>query len=915
MRLFALVSLLFCFTLGFAQDVQLEDVGFPTNCSASPDPIVIEQSDHTKLTIVGKGNMINHRTESIDGYTIILNNQGVYEYAKLENGVLKASGIKANDPAERNTFETSYLSGISPSLTEAPNPLKSSILDQVRRQILNKTYPTTGTINVLALLIDFRNLKARYTKTDFDSLLNGLNYNNGRGSFKTYYTNASKGQLTINVDLVGWITIDSNYIHFANDSGSARAANLVRMAVDTAEMLGVNFSKYDNDNDGNVDGIMAIHSGPGAEVGSRTQYIWSHRWVLRGGTLGRVRYDGVWIDDYMINPEIYSGTAISGIGVMCHEFGHNLGLPDLYDTDDSNGKSQGIGEWGIMGSGSWLGGGQQPGGFCAWSRVENGWDTPMLLTVDSDFGNYSLKAASNNKDEVFRINTPVSSEYFLLENRQKVGVDAALPGTGMAIWHINTLKTNAPGNQVNGDVNLKGVDLEEADGLDDLDKARNRGDNGDLYPGLTNNRTFNDNTYPHSNTYNSNPTGIKIKNITQNGQVITFDFGECKPDTLTADSGLFSDYSGIGKYQNNQSCSWLIQPTKEAKSITLSFLAFKTESNNDVVTIYDGKDDTAPILARYSGQNIPANVTSTTGEMYIEFKTNGSVIDSGWTAKYVTNQLVDSLTISQDTIYLTDSVNSTALFSILSNSSWDIQYASSSWLTINPMNGKRNTQVEAKAIQNNTKTMRGVMVYAKTVNRGVTDSVMVIQDGIKLNLEATPDSIVIGGEKDDFALLNITSNVPQWNITTDVNWLSITPNSGSLDDIVILTVTEDNITKGTRLATVRVSADIVGERIVKVYQKPLNTVGLAGNELESNFSIYPNPTTSKVTIKLAPDINSSKVEITLFNVVGAELPVIFNNLSSQMTTLDLSGFPAGIYFLVIDYEGKRMSKKISLIEE
>lgn len=182
MRAITIISFFLFFVHAIGQETYLEeellpDVGYPTNCIASPDPIVIDQPDNTQLTIVGKGTMINYRTESIDGYTLVLNDEGVYEYAELENGNFKASGIKANDPSERNFLETSYLTAVSPSLQEAPNPLKASILDQVNKQVLSKVYPTTGSVNVLALLIEFKDLKHKIGPTVFDSLLNGMNYN------------------------------------------------------------------------------------------------------------------------------------------------------------------------------------------------------------------------------------------------------------------------------------------------------------------------------------------------------------------------------------------------------------------------------------------------------------------------------------------------------------------------------------------------------------------------------------------------------------------------------------------------------------------------------------------------------------------------------------------------------------------
>lgn len=603
-----------------------------SSCHASPEVITITQSDGTVLSIIGKGNLNNSWAETTDGYTIIKNTAGIYEYATKINGELSPGGLKASNPIGRSAAEQNYLSSVPASLKPNFNPLKSSILNQVNAQLQNKTYPTTGNIRILALLIDYPDLTSTYTKADFDSLLYASNYRGGDGSFKTFYETSSNGQLSISVDVQGWYRASNNYLYYARDSGYSRAADLAREAVDAAELAGTNFNVYDNDNDGDVDGILAVHSGPGAEVGSMTQYIWSHRWVLNGGTIGSAFYDGVTINDYMMNPETrgtITNPRLVGIGVFCHEFGHNLGLPDLYDTDNANGDSEGIGNWCLMAGAAYLGGENRPGNLSAWCREENGWDTPTQLTIGNT-GTYTLNAASTTKDEILRINTNLSNEYFLLENRQLTGLDSDIPGTGLAIWHINTIQTNGFGNGVNADEDLKGVDLEEADGNNDLDYEVNRGDGGDLYPGASNNSGFNDFTNPDAFTYAFTSTGIKIRNITENAGVITFDFGAvpgapCATTTnLTTASGSFSDGSGAGlDYPNNQDCSWLIQPP--SGTVTLSFSSFDTEAGSDSVTVYDGMNNTAAVLGNFSGNSIPMNVTSSGNAMYVEFKTNATI--------------------------------------------------------------------------------------------------------------------------------------------------------------------------------------------------------------------------------------------------------------------------------------------------
>ena len=297
---------------------------------------------------------------------------------------------------------------------------------------------------------------------------------------------------------------------------------LVAEAIDAAEARGVDFSKYDNNNDGNVDGVIVIHAGPGAEEAADDSYVWSHRWAIASRY-----YDGRNISDYMIQPEIRFSERVN-IGIFCHEFGHLLGLPDLYDTDFENGTNSGIGHWGLMARGGWAGQEATPAGLCAWSKSALGWADVQDIT--GKHGAYSLSAASQN-NAFFKIRTPRPNEYFLLENRQQTGVDAEIPGSGMAIWHIDENKTSQypQSNRVNGDTDRKGVDLEEADGRDELDALpAHTGDAGDLFPGTTENASFSPQSYPNSDTYvaqqGSKNSGVSVQDIRLRNGVVSFTY-------------------------------------------------------------------------------------------------------------------------------------------------------------------------------------------------------------------------------------------------------------------------------------------------------------------------------------------------------------------------------------------------------
>lgn len=104
--------------------------------------------------------------------------------------------------------------------------------------------------------------------------------------------------------------------------------------------------------------------------------------------------------------------------------------------------------------------------------------------------------------------------------------------------------------------------------------------------------------------------------------------------TLTAIAGTFDDGSGPSNYQNNNDCSWLINPTIPVSKIKISFDLLNTESGNDVVTVYDGENTSAPVLGTYSGTTIPALITSNSGKVLVRFTTNGSGTAAGWHISY-----------------------------------------------------------------------------------------------------------------------------------------------------------------------------------------------------------------------------------------------------------------------------------------
>lgn len=341
------------------------------------------------------------------------------------------------------------------------------------------------------------------------------------GTMTDFYKEISYGTFTVTGSVAPWKGLpqaDTFYEGGANCNGICGTSKVGDFLKDTldANDAGVDFGQYDNDgpdgvpnsgdDDGFVDFVAFVHAEAGGECGNSN--IWSHRWSYSGWTNGPVYTTAdnksgggkIKVDDYVIMPALAcDGTTMIQIGVFAHEFGHAFGLPDLYDTDPDNGDSEGIGNWCLMAGGSWGGDGQSPEKpvhMSAWSKEFLGWVSPT--TVTTELNPAELKSVEDNSS-VFKV--PVSAtQWYLVENRQPKLFDGKLPIGGLLIWKINqaVITSGLANNSVNADENNKGVDLEEADGLAQLDAGANRGDAGDAFPGSSNNRAFHNTTNPKS---------------------------------------------------------------------------------------------------------------------------------------------------------------------------------------------------------------------------------------------------------------------------------------------------------------------------------------------------------------------------------------------------------------------------------
>jgi len=258
------------------------------------------------------------------------------------------------------------------------------------------------------------------------------------GPFASYYEEVSYGKVTFQVNVFGWYRLDRQMSYYGrdcvktDDSDCTGVPTSWWVARDAAVKAAndVHFDQYDY--------FVFIHAGPGQETSKNKDSIWSVTYL--GGI--NVQTATATLTRFAIVPEMEASGAVP-VGVYTHEFGHLLGLPDLYDT--VTGQSR-VGPWSLMDKGLWNGDppGSSPAQMEAWSRIRLGWIGGDLLTTveDGKFANITLQAIEVDSTEIHAIIIPTSTasppkQYYLVEVRQRIGFDRGLPAVGVLITYVD----------------------------------------------------------------------------------------------------------------------------------------------------------------------------------------------------------------------------------------------------------------------------------------------------------------------------------------------------------------------------------------------------------------------------------------------------------------------------------------------
>lgn len=540
-----------------------------------------------------------------------------------------------------------------------------------------------GKKKCLVILANFADTKFKpeHTLDLYKQIINGENYSDEtlgfKGSVRDYFKAQSGGQFEIDFDVVGPVDLPKGYAGYGKNDASGRdqaalVYPMVEDAVNLAKDQVTDWKQYDWDGDGLVEEVFVLYAGHGqATYPQDPDLVWPHKSAIDPMTVA----DGVKVSVYACSCELGATEAIDGIGAFCHEFSHCMGLKDHYDI---NGRGYGTGFWDIMCFGCYNGNTFLPAEYNSYEKMFCGWKEPIVLNAEPQKIE-GMKALAAGGDTYIFYNDGNENEYYMLENRQKTGWDAALPGEGLIVLHVDYSKGAWEDNQVNYNAARQRMTVIPADntlGSTDEDKA------GDAWPYQGNNSLTNY-SRPACTVYNANTDGTGymnkyLLNITQNADgTISFEYttksatkqdkpeGALLYETFDNCSGIggndgiwdgdnvgladfFPDndgWSGTPKTGANK-CALLGNATRKANAVTPSFKISEPVVISFLAAPYTGSSDNKLIMAANYGcdavldvtefalvpgqwTEVKANVTGS-GDAAIRFKTNdkGVFIDN-----------------------------------------------------------------------------------------------------------------------------------------------------------------------------------------------------------------------------------------------------------------------------------------------
>lgn len=528
------------------------------------------QTDGKSIIVKSMANGRFNVCHTSDNVTLLVSANGDYLYAMEQGGRIVPSSLMAHEAEERTQEESEWLS-------------QHKVTTENAWEILNNIHPATsllpltrsaastedglgkykqsglgavksiGSPTIPVIMAEFADVAFQDTITEgkITRFFNEEGYHDepyAKASVRDFFVNQSQGLFSPTFVVVAKVKLPQNRAYYGTDgtdgSIDPNDTQFIADALAEAEKT-VDFSNYASD--GKVPLVAVFFAGPG-QHSSFEEGCDDYLWAKFNYSRFSVNEGKVSISSYLMANEIlqnYTGTLenpvvssayLDGIGLFSHEFGHALGLPDLYYTGSNATISDTLKTmdyWDIMDYGQYYMNGYMPTGYTAYERSNLGWLDVKELK-DAQFAELYPYGRENEGATAFVLRNPEDErEYYLLENRQKDTFHPSRMGTGMLVTHIDYLYAKWAGNTVNNEPNHQRMTYVPADnvkdGTDVVTTATElfKGYKGDLFPGLCGVTSFTDDTTPAATLFNgtSGKLSLPLYNITlTSDNVITFSF-------------------------------------------------------------------------------------------------------------------------------------------------------------------------------------------------------------------------------------------------------------------------------------------------------------------------------------------------------------------------------------------------------
>lgn len=365
----------------------------------------------------------------------------------------------------------------------------------------------TGTKKGLVILVNFQDnaFTESNPRSTYNSIFNQLNYTGYgmTGSVRDYFLAQSYGSFDMTLDVAGPYSLSKPMASYGRNDSNGNDIGVQAFAQEAFQLADadVNYTNYDWNGDGQVEQVFIVYAGYAEAQGGVANTIWPHAWQIPEA----MQLDGVYVSRYACSSELRGadGSEIDGIGTVCHEFSHCLGLMDHYDTSGNN--NFGSGFWDVMASGSYNNNSCTPAAYTAFERWSMGWLEPKELTSQTDIS--GMKCLVDSPEAYILYNDAHKDEFYLLENRQLKGFDAGLYAHGLLVFHVDYDQQAWAYNAVNTSASHQRMTIIPADGVKEASYSSLQ---GDPYPGRLGVTSLTDHSTPASVLYNANVDGRKF---------------------------------------------------------------------------------------------------------------------------------------------------------------------------------------------------------------------------------------------------------------------------------------------------------------------------------------------------------------------------------------------------------------------